>query len=638
MGVGSKSDVRSVMSPITLAPATKNPWGNPMKSGIVSPAYNAADTVTYKYGPKADIGTDAAPSNYPWSDDDGTIGNAAGAHFGCFQQWDVTPGLKTISAFGLRGAFFQATHVTSYAVEIWREDATEYTRVATSGDIAAEVGSTGTMNLALTLTPFTVTLVAGKKYFFGIRFIRTAGNAATPQPGRTNGEAFAHTNMRFAVLAADWNGSTVSKTDSAGHNYVYTDDECALMHLVYTSGNYLEQDITTVAAGSYLLARPATANYVIQIESAVVADTKSLTAAFRDFARNGTGLTTKTLHLDCGETTGGTNTLSVDANLVTLGTIGGVTQAGKTFDLLVGVRPQPNTTSKYELFWQCRHLEAAIHAHAVTVAATRGSLYTYDTTYAQQRVITLTGTFTVSKIRVGTNPLVMISDSQAIQNTGTDLRGLNADRWGGLPAALTKPRICVLHGQSGQYVYDTNVNGVQQLIFRNATPGVGDGVELLGLGCTWFFAGIGINDVSAATTASDADVRQCVADLVRSYVSIASYIQDAGESIWLAGMPPYSSIVNADVYEGKVSRWINRALLGLALAWKCPFYNPWPDIVEPGTENSTTWTAQVHHPAMLDAYSDDQGTHYSAAGGAIVVANMKAAIENGTIDLRDAWD
>jgi hypothetical protein len=42
-------------------------------------------------------------------------------------------------------------------------------------------------------------------------------------------------------------------------------------------------------------------------------------------------------------------------------------------------------------------------------------------------------------------------------------------------------------------------------------------------------------------------------------------------------------------------------------------------------------------PEFNGDYSDD-GLHFNNTGGPIASANVVASIENGTIDLRDAWD
>lgn len=106
----------------------------------------------------------------------------------------------------------------------------------------------------------------------------------------------------------------------------------------------------------------------------------------------------------------------------------------------------------------------------------------------------------------------------------------------------------------------------------------------------------------------------------------------ATDRLLVLGMPP-SDAVTTSAYEADAIRRLNRGLLGIALANRCPFYNPWPDLVLPGTENEDI-------PTLPDAYQTlaNDGTHIGAAGGAVIVPNAIAAFENSTIDLRDAWN
>jgi hypothetical protein len=182
-----------------------------------------------------------------------------------------------------------------------------------------------------------------------------------------------------------------------------------------------------------------------------------------------------------------------------------------------------------------------------------------------------------------------------------------------------------------------NASGQEANIFSHATPGVGDGRELLGLGCDWWFAGIGINDtnywVALPAAASATTVLRASAATIEAIASIVDIITAAGERPILTGLPPFSltGYGAESQYYANAVRAYNRALLGLALAWGVPFYNPWLDMVDPATVNDDM-------PAFTAAYTDDAGQHYSVAGGAIVRVKMVECIENSTIDLRDAWD
>jgi hypothetical protein len=164
-----------------------------------------------------------------------------------------------------------------------------------------------------------------------------------------------------------------------------------------------------------------------------------------------------------------------------------------------------------------------------------------------------------------------------------------------------------------------------------AAVGAGDGVEMLGMQCLWIGCGMGVNAVAGAAKDSYDDTRKWVCDQIEDVGGLFRAVTDAdtGERIMLIGAPPYSH-TDADKYEAAMVRWMNRAYLGIALALQIPFYNPWPDVVERGTEGNDI-------PTFDATYSTD-GLHYIAAGGALVCASAVEAFESGTIDLRDAWD
>jgi hypothetical protein len=299
--------------------------------------------------------------------------------------------------------------------------------------------------------------------------------------------------------------------------------------------------------------------------------------------------------------------------------IGGEGQEGKTFDITAIV---DNSETKYDLYWQCRHLEAAIHAHAIANDGNHGATkHTFGTT----AYIALSGTATIAKIRVGVKPVVLVGDSQTVTGYGTALR--SPYRLGKIANYLTKDRITINHAEGGltfANCYSTVYNG---------TAGSADGIDLRGLGCTWFFGGPGVNDIAAATTASDTDAKETVLELMDVYSTFLESLISTGESVILVGLPPYSHS-DADQYEAKAVRWLNRALMGLALAIRVPFYNPWPDMVQAGTEG-----AEI--PTFSTGYDEsaNPGLHYDDATGAVYALQngIVPAYENATIDLRDAW-
>lgn len=611
------------------------------KGGVVSNVYDPDAVTAYTYGMSFDFARAANPATlYAWGDDDQGIGNAAGAHHGTFNRWHgVTPGERSITELKVWGRYLRGDHVTAHYIEVWREDDTEYTLVASSGAITPTAGSTIVEYTTITpASPIAVTIEAGKIYFVGLRVIRTAAEALAPGMYATTGLTFAYNHMRFAVDAATWNGATVSKTDSANHLYTYTAAVGLLQKVSYTSDQLLEQDITTVEAKSYFVPKAVSAPYITKLETAVAADGQALTAITQDINGSGATVNRYTTKLDCGATTPGTNVMTYAAANVTLPDIttvvpvaGAQGQEGCTFDFWWGYRPA--SAFREDLYWQNRTLESAIHAHKVAVAGNRTTDLTASST--KPGIVTLSGTFTCGKMRTGTKPLALCGDSQTINGYDGYLRSPNTDVYGGLPTALTKERIWLLHGNAGITVGAVGTQiGIFQSIFKSDTPGAGDSWEMAHtytLGCVWVFCGVGTNDVTAVELASDADARQLATQLVCDIGAIVEELVDQAQEVVLVGLPPCSKAGTHDQYDGKAQRWANRGLFGLALANKCAWYNPWPDIVTPGTENDDL-------PTMNATYTSDGGTHYNPAGGAVVLAGTVAAEELSTIDLRDMCD
>lgn len=611
------------------------------RNGVVAPAYDPNELVTYNYGPTWAGG--AASTTAPTGDDYNALETAAGigsnvngAMYGMAMHWDVLPGQKTITEFTVASAFLQSTHIQSWAIDIWRDDNSRFSLIASTGLITADAGSTGSIVMTKVLTtPLVVTLESGKKYYLSFRVKRTAAVATTPYLSRSLTGTFAQDSFAFVTSPTGLDGNTLAKVNVSGTSAISTanSEKIPRLQITYNSPNYVEQEIVPVNPidKTFLTVNADSHPYLVKLEGLAVGDTKSLVVEIRDLTGAATENLLESLELDCGNTVALQNDMIFNAKTVNLPAIGGQSQAGDTMDLIFGWRHYTAGTKKYDLYWQNRYQDDGFHSHAVKFAGARATLYLYGSATYEPRLIRFTGAYnSLSKIVVGVKPMVLIGDSQTISGSGVDvLRYPNTSRLGALPTALTKKRMHILHGQAGKYLSGTS--GVEATLFRSATVGAGDGVELLGLGCDWVFSGIGVNDVSVATKADDADAAKIVATLTKAIASIAEYILDAGETIHILGLPPYSSDANADQYEGKAVRWWNRALLGLALAWRVPFHNPWPDMVEKGTEDDLL-------PEFLETYTGDSGTHYNATGAAIAVAGMKAAIENATIDMRDAWN
>lgn len=621
----NKSDYYRHMSPVTMTPKVHNPWRNPMKTGIVKNTYDSTEAINYYYG----IGFVAAFADYPassvnWGNDDQAIGNTDGAFWGVFNRWDVTPGVKKISAIRQFMLYATPTQATAVYLEVWREDDTEYTLIGTSEAMTPPAHA---YNTTLTpTTPVEVTIEADKVYYVGLRIVRNTAQAAGPYCYTTTDLTFGYNHFRYAMKAGSWNGATISKTDSAGNLYTYQAASGLLMRITYTSDSYIEQDRATPEAGTYWLARGVTQPHIVKLEGVVVADGEALTAITQDVTGAGVTAQRYSTELDCGDTTGGQNDIIYAAATVNLPDITWnkvpTGQEGKLFDLFWGFRLA--STGREDLYWQCRELEETVHAHAVAAASTRGTLKSSAT--VMPAFVTLSGTYTCAKLRVGVRPIVMMGDSQTISNYGTGIRVLNTDAWGGMATSLTKPRIWIVAGRAGQ-----TLGSYEQNVFRNDTAGTADLVELAGaypLRCLWALCGLGVNDIQISGTPTDASIAEKTHTLLAQYASILKYLGD--EDLAIAGLPPCSAATIV-VQEAKALRYLNRGLLGLALAHQCVFYNPWLDTVTPGTKDDDV-------PTLLAAYNtSEDGTHLSADGGTAVRAQFKRAIENSTVDLRDAW-
>lgn len=605
-----------------------------MLRNVVSPAYDATETVPYKYGMHYANDTSATNRLY-WSDYDGAIGNEDGAHMIVINPWEVTAGAKSITEFRLHGNFMGSANNTAAYIEVWKKDGLNFVRVAQSSNLIATIGaSVVKLNLDISSAPFAVTLESGVEYWYGMHFVRNDSGATSPQPNGLVDTDF--TKPCYIIgLSAAWADLTtipIAGSGSAPYAVVAEENTRIGMEIKYTTTNYIEQDITSDTIGKHEIARPQDRTGFIKLEGVVVADTNALTISHQYINATTWETTTfATAELDCGDTTLGQNDIIYEGNTVNLPDLdpagtGAEGQEGKTFDLIFGITENVSGhpyALKNDLYWQCRHLEDSVHSHAVADSGTRTTKY--DHTEPMQ-YMTTAGTATIAKIRVGTNPAILCGDSQTNSGYNELLRTPNTNGWGAFPTSLTKERMWILQGKGGAKLGDHPT-----AVWASSTPGEADGRELVGLGGLWCWMGMGVNDISAATTATVADEKEIVTGLMNDLSGMLEVIAAAGDRVILAGLPPYSDAVLADAHEAAAIRRWNRAMLGIALANSWPFYNAWPDMVQAGTEGDSI-------PTFLAAFTTDSGTHFSAAGGAVAVLKLVLALENATIDLRDAWN
>lgn len=620
-GNTNSSDMRSRMSQQTLNPKIFDPWNTSMKTGIAQPAYVDSEVFAYKHGPSQQAKSGAASNPLTWADCSVGIPNETGAHFFAGNRWNVTPGVRSITKLATRfGYMVQDTNITDTFIEVWKKTATHMVRVAASGSITS-VGGSGSV-AAQTWTPSTpvnVTIEEGGEYYVGLRMVRTDATTTTPWVGMSIASNFVDTNIRICMsVDHDWQTSSSTLLSYVTNQSRVTSSGHALqLEVEYTSDQCLEMNVDSPTEGAYLVPVATILPYCMKLSSADVADTESLAIAQNDTYSTGEAITRNTTKLDCGEASAGVDTLLDGGNTLTLGTIGATRQAAQPFDFIFGIN---KTAGKANLFYQCLGLEDNLHCHAVKNGSIRG----LDYTYTGGRILNLTGTFTCGSLQVGIRPLIYVGDAQAIATDNTP----DTDLLGNVHAELSKPRMAIVHGSSSKTLATMVTD-----IFSNSTPGDGDGIELVGFDGVWLFCGMGVFDAIAATTTTISDAREAISQCVQSLTDFAEQVFALGDELVLVGLPPYSDndATPSEVeYAAKAVRWFNRALLGLSLAWRVPFYNPWPDMVQASTVSATT-------PTFLAAYTSDGGLTYSATGGAIVRTNVVAAYETASIDLRDAW-
>jgi hypothetical protein len=609
---GRKSDYYREMSPVTLAPKTHNPWTNSMKRGIVSPAYDSTDLVNYKYGPSiAAAGNPTATIG--WNSLTG-LANSTGSHMIGLNPWHVTAGVKYINSVRVGIGVSDATYTSAWFIEVWRKDADLYRLVVRSEDFGTPGPNQYGITTLTPATPLEVTLVAGKTYFIGVRVVRKNANAAAPQFDRM---ATTKTHVVGQVLVGidvdHWSDTTMPLVDVAGECDHYTATTSNLLIEVnYDSPNYLECDIATPnkAGLSYLVPVAVDRPYIVKFQDVVVADTADAVWEVIDGDSTSTNNVLDTLELDCGKSTGGQNDMICQTNTVNLPDISEVGQEGKNFDIWYVVRPADGTV---DLFWVNKEVvPPAPISHATKNAGVRGTRYTL----AFGRKINLTTVGTIGRMQVGVHPVVLLGDSNTYSGTAL------AAGFSALPAAFAKPRMWLWHGMTGS-AWASIRNS-----FFAGTIGSADGIELIGAKCLWVGCGMGVN-AAAGACLNDNDAKAVISTQAENCAGMLRYVLTGDDEVLLVGCPPYASSTDTDKYEGRMVRWLNRAYLGLALAWKCAFYNPWPDVVIAGTEGDDI-------PGFNATYSTDE-IHYIAAGGAFIAPKIAAAYENATIDLRDAW-
>ena len=602
------SQLKLRLSQAYLVPVVANPWGTRMKTGIVDPAYNASDTASYVFGPRATTGTPAG--NYIWNTDkSGLTNSGAGSRYFAGNRLPATPGVRTITTVQTYWAYYQQdVHVTSGRVEVWRKNGANLELVAYSDERPSRAATDWKTHNFTPTVPLTFTVEAGMEYYAGVSLARLNSVTTVPYIGRVGLTGTTHSNLRLAIGADyDLSSGVIPFAGVAGSVNVRQSTDFVLCEVSYKSDQCTEVDISTltVATGTpvkILVPRLVSGKSIIKLSDAVVADAAALAIGNHAYSTTaGTESANNTTTLDCGAT----DRILDGGNAINLPSIGGTPQAAQPFRMYLAFGRE---TGKGNTLWQCRSLESTVHSHASEHTSAPGSLYTY----AAPTSISLTGDAAIARLQVGVKPVVLLGDGQTVLATGLE----NEDGLGGLGDDFTKPRVSVPMGTS-----TATVSNIATLF--------ASGAEVCGWNEVVVLCGLGVRDAIAASTASVSDAKETVSEIVAAIAGILDKVAEQGALSMVVGLPPYSD-ASADEYEARIVRWLNRAYLGMSLALKIPFYNPWPDIVLSSSRNSSV-------PVFTSAWTADAGLHYSAAGGAIVRPKVVEAFERAAIDLRDAW-
>lgn len=473
-------------------------------------------------------------------------------------------------------------------------------------DMTADKGDETTHIMTSSLGDVSVTLEAGKYYYFGLAMRgtvdRTTGHPAAI--AMTDGEGPQGDQFYVSTTTAPFPVSGFSYFDGASGREPFK------FALTVTTANRIVYETTYSAAALIGVPKRTDGDYWIKFEDVVVADGEAFTCAL-DIEDGGAQVTQTTLILDMGATDqvtfGGAN---VALNAVT-------PEAGDTFDM--GVHCQP-TTAKADLFVQNKsvaqgavgNLDFVTFSHAVANASTRGTEYT---SISSPTMLDMSGTAAVAKIQVGWEPVVIFGDSQAINSAGF----FGAE----LPSAFTYPRIAWYAAISASKVHENagaSTAGYQR--YKHDTPGSGDLCEMGGIVFVW--AGYGVNDINEIGDTA-ANRNPTMGKYLHRTAEILGDVAQNGNAMLIIGLPPYSKSGAATDDEAQtILHQLNVSLEGIAIGLRAPYVNPWHVMCQSGTSGATI-------PTFAAAYTSDEGAHYSAAGMEIVCAAAVRSLETAII-------
>lgn len=552
--------------------------------------------------------------NYVTNDTVGTAFGLAGTGVGWMVRTNhlhLAPGTYLLNQF--RGAVRYVSDTECDAVRfVLLESADHVTAVpVTLGnglqyiDLTADKGDDTLHIMEADLGDVSVTLEAGKFYYFGVALRGTAGRTTNRPQAYALADTEGPQGDQFyaSTATADFPVSGFSYFDAASAR------EAFKFALKIKTNNRIVFETAYSAAAVISVPKRVDGSYWIKWEDAVVEDGQAFTCAL-DIEDGGVQVTRNTLVLDFGATDqitfGGAN---VALNAVT-------PEAGDTFDLAARYTPTANTS---DLFWQNKstpqgvsNLDVITASHAVKNAGTRGAEYTVTN---PPDMLDMSGTATVAKIQIGWEPVVIFGDSQAIDGP-TQFGGV-------LPGAFTFPRIVWHAGISSSRVQAdiaSVIAGYRR--YKHETPGSGDLCEMKGIVFVW--AGYGVNDINQiGDTAANRNV--LMGKLLYRVTEILGDVAQTGNQILVIGLPPYSKAGGATDDEAQtILHQLNPALEGIAIGLRAAYVNPWHAMCQAGT----AWAAI---PTFFGDYTLDAGAHYSEAGITIVAQAAVRSLETAII-------
>lgn len=586
--------------------------------GLLLPAVNGAETTYPAYAASSDwyLGAHATTAS------GGTLDGAAGTTAGWLvrsMRLRLNPGTYTLQSIRCGIVYAATANCDGVRFGILGGNTTAASLVTLSNgltyvDVTADKENTNSSRTLIgDLGDVTVTLEADTTYWFVVMLHKVEGATAT-YPGTRQ------MNDGQWVLGDMWKGQVngaiaAMPTDTTSLSYVAAGNEAGeqtRMCLEFTTANRILYSIDSAAyAGTEIQmiiprAKSTTPDYWIMLKSADVADGQALSVALEsDTNADKTLLTTLVQDFnDPEQMTFGAASVALAAD-----------EDGDTFDHGINVRGD----GKMDLFYKNTQTgqgalgdaDFCTISHACAAGTpTRGAEYTI----AKPWSLKFSGTATVAKVQIGWDPLLMLGDSQSIDN---------AARLGGnLPTAFTYDRMQWNEGLSGGGVTfntDTQTSLLQRYI--NDTPGLGDLCEMQGMVVVW--AGAGVNDISQYVGTDATKRNPTVANILRVASTIAWKASDRGNAVLIIGLPPYSDPVNAGTEEAKaIQHQLNTGLEGIACGVRGAYVNPWYALV------SGSQAADI--PTANPTYIED-GLHYLAPGASLVSAKAASAVEQGIV-------